>query len=160
MPQNNPRIKNSLMSMIIFLTHKAEEKELKPVITIAKLTDMMQSTGLRLTYQQLSELSKDPQIAPFIKSINKNQIEFNLGGEELQQEPAIPDFNTNEQPQADSNEENPEDFAAPEDENNEESFNQTEENPNNAMEPQEYGPPHQQKSIVSQMARRAAARAD
>jgi hypothetical protein len=153
--QSNPRIKNLLLTMIIFFKHKAEEKGLKPVITVAKLIDMMRGSGLRLSYQQLVDLSKDPTIAPSIKSINKNQIEFNLGEEST--EPTVADVMPPEQEQTEQGGEeeyNPDDFAMPE--GNDEEMSQ--ENSGNAMEPEENIRPQQ--SIISQMAKRAASRPD
>ena len=159
-PLMNPQIKNTLMSMIIFLKHKAEEKNLKPVITVAKLTDMLRSSGLKLSYQQLVDLTKDPTIAPSIKSINKNQIEFNLGDEEtvapVEPEAITPEDFGEEQPETENagdEEYNPEDFEMPEGEE------APEESPAPEAEP-EQAEPKQKESTVTQMAKRAAMRRD
>jgi hypothetical protein len=151
---SNPLIQNTLLSLIVFLKHKAEEKSLKPVITIAKLSDMMRSSGMRITYQQLVDLSKSPAIAPSIKSINKNQIVFNLDTDEVEPQqsemPMEPIPNEEENP-----EENPDEMGG--DEYNPEDFS----GPEEGIENQEMQPPqHQQQSIISAMARRAANRPD
>ena len=154
-PQTNPRTKNLLLTMIVFFKHKAEEKGLKPVITVAKLIDMLRSSGLRLSYQQLVDLTQDPTIAPSIKSINKNQIEFNLGGEEAPEEPGVADIPF--APDEEQGEEfNPDDFSQQEGSN--EAPQGQAQNAGNAMEPEENFRPQQ--SIVRQMAKRAMARPD
>jgi hypothetical protein len=151
----NPLIRSTFLTVITFLKHKAEEKGLKPIITVSKLIDMLNSSGLNITYQQLADMAKDPIISPSIKSINKNQVEFNIGDEEatapeeLLPKTATPPENDESSENGDFN---PDDFEGPE--NDEE---QTQENPNNEMEDQGY---RNQESTISQMAKRAAARAD
>jgi hypothetical protein len=149
----NPRIKNLLLTMIVFFKHKATEKDLKPVITIAKLIDMLRGSGFHLSYQQLVDMTKDPTIAPSIKSINKNQIEFNLGDESAT-EPSVADVMPQEQQPAQGDEEeyNPDDFAMPE----------GEEGTPEEGEPQPFQqePQRPQQSIIHQMATRAMNRAD
>jgi len=146
----NPRIKNLLMIMIVFFKHKATEKGLKPVITIAKLIDMLRGSGFHLSYQQLVDITKDPTIAPSIKSINKNQIEFNLGDESAT-EPSVADVMPQEQQpeQGEDEEYNPDDFAMPEGEEGEES-----------QQLQQEEPQRPQQSIIHQMATRAMNRPD
>lgn len=117
---SNPLIKNTLLSMITFLKHKAEEKQLKPVITVAKLIDMLKSSGLNITYQQLAELAQDPTIAPSIKSINNNQVELTLGNEGSPDEDFNPDdFSFDENGEGDNSpdQQAPEDEEMPEREN-------------------------------------------
>ena len=158
-PKANPRIKNTLLSIIVFLKHKAEDKNLKPVITVAKLIDMLRSSGIKLNYQQLLDLTKNPFIAPSIKSINKNQIEFNLGDEEEPSEFGLENASSTDQPEQEEGGEeqessdedgeyNPEDFEMPEDE----------ETPENTVEPE--AAPKQKESMVTAMAKRAAQRPD
>jgi hypothetical protein len=157
-PHPNIKLKNTLLSIVVFLKHKAEEKGLKPVITVAKLTDMLRSSGLRITYQQLVDLTKDPTIAPSIKSINKNQIEFNLGDdEEGLAQPEVADVPMEPEEPQEGGEEgdyNPDDFAMPEGEEG------APEDQAAAPAPEEEPQGKPQQSIVTQMAKRAAARAD
>jgi hypothetical protein len=158
--QSNPLIKNKLLMILTFLKHKAEEKGLKPIITVAKLTDMLRSGGLTITYQQLVDLSKDPTIASSIKSINKNQIELSLGTDDASDasgldlggmgqapdqsaEPVQPEEGTGDE------EYNPDDFAAGDEDQG---------NTGNEMDDEE--PIRPQQSIVTAMAKRAAARPD
>lgn len=155
---SNPLIKNSFLAIVTLCKHKAEEKNLKPIITVAKITDMLRGSGLRITYQQIVDLTKDPLIAPSIKSINKNQIEFNLGSEA--EEPTEPvDLNFDQSQPSEENGEgnseeeyNPDDFSAPEGEGE-----VPQENPNYDMAGQG---PRPQQSIVRQMAKRAMNRPD
>ena len=92
MPQlnqsGNPRLKNNLLALIILMKRKAENNGLDPVIPVAKVIDMLRSSGMHITYQQLADLAKDPTIAPFISAINKNQIKINMGTEETEPEQA------------------------------------------------------------------------
>lgn len=162
---NNIGLKNTLLSLIIFLKHKAEEKDLKPVISIAKLIDLLKGTGLKITYQQIVDLTKSPEISSSIKSINKNQIEFNIGTEEIEQneepQPTFDDqdFNPNSESEdredegdsEESDELNPEDFEAPEDKESESS--ETENKDDDFDEKQE-----SRKDLISSMAKRAASR--
>ena len=141
------------------MEHKAEEKDLEPVIPVSKVIDLLRGSGLKLSYQQLVDLTKDPSIAPSIKSINKNQLQLNLGDEETSTEPIVPVAEPNQDveqnPEGQGKEEfNPDDFAMPEGEGNEE----PQENSCNEMEPEENGRPQQ--SVVRQMALRAAKRPD
>lgn len=81
---NNVLLKNALQEILTFLRHKAEDKGLQPVITVAKLTSMLHIAGVKVTYHLLSELVQDPDIAPMVQSLNKNQIVLNLGDEEVE----------------------------------------------------------------------------
>jgi hypothetical protein len=163
MAEMNNRLSNTLLSVIVFLKHKAEEKDLKPIISVAKLVDMLKSSGLRITYQQLVELTNDPKIKSSIKSINKNQIEFNLGGD-TNETPSpteqSPEFNLGDDGEENAGQDqsdedfNPDDFAIPEDGTGDEGV----ENP--MEEPQQVQANYQQPSVVSQMAKRALNRPD
>ena len=75
-------LKNTLISIIALLRKKAEDKGLKPVISISKLSSLLQIGGLKVTYAQLKKMAKDPLIASYIKSINKNQVELRLDDSE------------------------------------------------------------------------------
>ena len=159
----NPLLKNTLLTLLVFLKHRAEDKGLKPIITVAKLTDLLRGSGLKVSYQQLVNLSKDPAISSSIKSINKNQVELRLDDDEPSSS-TMPEI-SNVEPEGQSEENmdgddeyNPEDFAMPEGEDEEPQEEQSEEGADYAVEPQEG--PRQQQSIVSQMAKRAAARPD
>jgi len=156
-PHTNPAIKNTLLTLLVFLKHKAEEKGLEPVISVSKVIDLLRGSGLRLSYQQLVDLTQDPSIAPSIKSINQNQIELNLGDEEAAA-PAmdIPMEPEPEEGQAEGGDEeyNPEDFAMPEGEE------QAPEEGQPTPQPQEEEEGRPQQSIVTQMAKRAASRPD
>jgi hypothetical protein len=162
----NPLIKNTLLTTIVFLKHKAEDNNLNPVITVTKLIDLLKAGGLNITYQQLADFAKDPLIAPSIKSINKNQVELTLGDEEapVQTPPPIEQPQQAQQAQLavqqavqpeemGEEEYNPEDFAAPENDEEE----QTEENADNEVANET---PRNKESTVSQMAKRALNRAD
>ncbi|VVC05570.1 Uncharacterised protein [uncultured archaeon] len=141
-------LKNSLLSIIVFLKHKAEEKNLKPIISIAKLSDMLRGSGLSITYQQLLDLTKEPNIAPFIKDINRNQVEFNIDAEEPSDEEfSEPDLSR--EPIPDENLEEPTQEPAPQ-----------EEQPQTVFPQQPINIQNGQSGTVSQMARRAAARPD
>lgn len=147
----NPKLRNSFLTLLVFLKHKAEEKDLEPVISVSKVIDLLRGSGLKLSYQQLVDLTQDPTISPSIKSINKNQLELNLGTEEVNTDTLM------NQPKKQSSQppENQEkfdfdDFSSPEYETSETS------EPEELEEPEEK--PHQ--SIISQMAKRAAKRMD
>jgi hypothetical protein len=159
----NPLIKNSFLAIVTLCKHKAEEKNLNPVISVSKITDMLRASGLRITYQQIVDLTKDPTIAPSIKSINQNQIEFNLGDEEasapvdldFDQGQEAPPENGEEHGEGNGEEYNPDDFSFPEGEGQEGQAPQ--ENPNDEMANQGQGP---QPSVISAMAKRAMNRPD
>ena len=152
--QPNLLIKNALLSVLTFLKHKAEEKDLQPVITVSKLLELLPS-GIKITYQQLVDLSKDPVISQSIKSINKNQVELKLGSD-ADEEPSseIPDV----QPENDEN------FDSAEDSNSDDfSFDETEENfdDDGEFEPTPQEPEeemHPKPDVIKQMAKRAASR--
>ena len=150
----NPLLKNALLSVLTFLKHKAEEKDLRPVITVSKILDLL-PTGIKINYQQLVDLSKDPFIAQSIKSINKNQIELRLGSDEEETpEPAPmemqPAHDENAQPGEGGDEEyNPDDFSF--DEGGEEA-------PQEGVPAQQEEPMYPQPDVIKQMAKRAAQR--
>lgn len=160
-PHTNPRIKNTLLTLLVFLKHKAEEKDLEPVIPVAKVIDLLRGSGLKLSYQQLVDLTQDPSIAPSIKSINKSQLELNLGEEDETPAPAmdIP-MEPEEGEGEDQGEEfNSDDFSFPEGEGEQAPVEgQPAQAAAPAPEEEPQGKPQQ--SIVTQMAKRAAARPD
>jgi hypothetical protein len=148
--QPNPLIKNALLTVLTFLKHKAEERDLQPVITVSKLLNLLPS-GIKITYQQLVDLSKDPVIAQSIKSINKNQVELRLGSdaeEEPEPAPTVQPEKDEEQPEGDE-EYNPDDFSFDE---------EGSEAPAEGPPQQEEEPIRPQQDVVKQMAKRAAAR--
>jgi len=149
-------LRNNLLTLLTFLKHKAEDKGLKPIITVAKLIDMM--PGAKPTYDQLQELiDQDPTIGNFVKSKNRNQIELRLESEEA---------STPEPESTDAGE----DFSGvqPFEPPSEEPSDETEVGPEEAVvpeEPAEEAPEEPQQpltprkpSVVSQMAKRAARR--
>ncbi len=146
--KNDPRLRNSLLSIIAMMQHKAEDRGLRPVITIAKLQQLLEVAGVNVTYQQLVDLSKDPAIAPSIKSINRNQIVLNLGDEEPQEPDSA---STPPPPPADDNSIDSTEWIPDESDSSNETTDTFD-------EPEE--PVQQRKSIISQMAKRAASRAD
>lgn len=153
---SNPLLTNTLLSVLTFLKHKADERGLKPVITVAKLTNLLHSSGLNLTYQQLADLTKDHRIAPSIKSINKNQIELNLGNEEpIQPEiaPEMPDM------EDENDEENQNSEESSDEEFNPNDFNMDEENSGEEGQPEDKEHEHKDETVAN-MASRALARAD
>jgi len=156
MPQNNkkidPILKNTLISVLAFLKHKAEDKGLSPVISVTKLVDLLKSSGMTITYQQLLDMTHDQSISKSIKSINKNQVTISLGGEENEEQP-LQDFGG--EPESSEDEFNPDDFQAPEED--EEGENPEAAPVENEAEPNQYG---RQKSIVGSMAHRAMSRPD
>jgi hypothetical protein len=151
------RMKNILISIISLLKHKAEDKGLKPVISVAKLIDLLKVSGMTITYQQLLDLSKDPAIASSIKEINKTQVELSLSDDEEENFEPNTDENSNNADNSavtDNEEEfKPDDFAVP-DSNEAPSTTPTAVSPENS---QIYTP---KQSIVGQMARRASHRPD
>jgi hypothetical protein len=158
-PHTNPAIKNTLLTLLVFLKHKAEEKGLDPVISVSKVIDLLRGSGLKLSYQQLVDLTQDPSIAPSIKSINNNQIEINLGDEDENTAPAMdipmePEEGEGEEGQEGGDEFGSDDFSFPEGE---------EAAP---VDGQQQAPPEEefqgrpQQSIITQMAKRAASRPD
>ena len=160
MPQQNqsgnPRLKNNLLAMIILMKRKAENKGLDPVIPVAKVIDMLRSSGMHITYQQLAELTKDPTIAPFISAINKNQITINMGTEETEPEPVALSQPT---PSANASPEMGGDFGG--DDMGDEFNPEEEEAPINDEEDFMAGSKARPRpSIVTSMAKRAAARRD
>ena len=137
------------------------DKGIVPVISVAKLIDLLKISGMTLTYQQLLDMTKDPTIAQSIKSINKNQVTIALRNDEV--ETPIENFPPEENTEEDNVGEDDEDFN-PDDFNSEdEEFGNNLEEPNyeNTEEPQEHNSRYgQEKSTVSNMARRALSRAD
>ncbi len=71
----NPALKNTLLMLLVLMRHKAEDSGKSPIITIAKLTDIMKLSKMDLSYHQLLDLVQDPSISKLVKSINKNQLE-------------------------------------------------------------------------------------
>jgi hypothetical protein len=150
----DPILKNSLVSVLAFLKHKAEDKGLSPVISVAKLIDLLKFSGMTLTYQQLLDMTHDPTISKSIKSINKNQVTISLGDEEPEEQP-LEDLG-NVAPEGEE-EFNPDDFQAPEEGNEFEEGETSESAPEENEESNNFG---KQKSTVSQMAKRAMLRND
>jgi hypothetical protein len=160
--KTDPILKNTLISVLSFLKHKANDKGIKPVISVTKLIDLLKTSGMTLTYQQLVDLTKDPTIAKSIKSINKSQVTIALGDEEPEEAPledldnTEPSFEDNE---GEDEEFNPDDFQAPDEEGFEEDFSN--ENNNSPEESEEHNSRYgSEKSTVSCMAKRALSRAD
>ena len=153
--QSNPLIKNALLSVLTFLKHKAEEQDLRPVITVSKLLELLPS-GIKITYQQLVDLTKDPNIAKSIKSINKNQLELRLGSDEFDEDPVSAPAPEPKQPEENDgdNENFPEDD---EEDYNPDDFSFDEEPASFEAPPEESMRPRP--DIVKQMAKRAASRA-
>lgn len=151
-----PLLKNSFLEVLLLIKHKANDKGLRPVISMAKVIDMMGGAGMHVTPQQLLDLSQDSSVRGLIKSINKNELTVNTdyddsGDSEL--EPELPSSNA-EQPlvpptpapnSAATEPMDGQDLQAPE-----EPF----------PTDQPYPPPTQarQPNVVSQMARRAMSR--
>ena len=150
--QKTPMLKNSFLTLLKFLQHKTEDKGLAPVISVAKIIDMLKSTGITISYQQLLDLTKDANIASMIKSINRNQLVIrSVGDEEVPQPMPTPE------PEEENPEEefNPEEFESSE---NEEGTGEEFGGPNE----EEYmtSNPRPKKGVISTMARRALKRPD
>lgn len=165
MPQQkriDPIMRNSLISILSFLKHKAEDKGVVPVISVAKLIDLLKTSGMTITYQQLLDMTQDPAIAQSIKSINKNQVTIALSSDEAVAAPTPQeDFTSTENNEEDAEDEfNPDDFNS---DGESEDFGSEDNSNNNYQdneEPQHNSRYGQQKSTVSNMAKRALGRAD
>ena len=177
MRESNPLLKNSLLSLLSFLRSKAVDKNLNPVISVEKVIDMLKSTGMHITYQQLADLVQDPIIAPAVASINKSRLTLTLSTEAPTEEPAMsepeipmetPPENTedvNQMPEEEPNEADYMPEVGAEDEPGEGIPGEVAgpvETPmtNTADSNDEYVEPFQKPSVVSTMAKRAMSRPD
>lgn len=80
MPENS--LKNTLLSILVLLRNKAEEKGVEPVISTQKLSNLLQVSGIKPSQEQLSELLQNPEIAPFIASEDDTEVRLKQGGNE------------------------------------------------------------------------------
>jgi len=142
-------LRNTLLSILGLLKHKAMDKNLEPVISVSKVIDMLKIAGVVVTYDQLATLAKDPSIQPSIASINQNQLKLNLGDEPTQ-EPAAP----MPEPPEEAPMENPEETMPEEEQGGDEDYLPPDGEEQYEEQPKPY------KSTVSMMAKRAARRAD
>jgi len=141
-------LRNSLLSILGLLRHKASDKNLEPVISVSKVIDMLKIAGIVVTYDQLANLAKDPAIQPLVSSINQNQLRLNLGDEPTP-EPELP---MPEPVQDENPEENPDEMMPPEEDEDSDDYLPPDE--------EQEEPERPYKSTVSMMARRAAKRND
>jgi hypothetical protein len=64
------------------MKHKAQDKNLVPVVSTKKFIDILRGTGINVTYQELSDLiQQDQVIGNMVANIDKNQVKINLTGE-------------------------------------------------------------------------------
>lgn len=155
---SNSRLKNSIISLLSLLRHKAQDKGVAPVISISKILDMLKITGMNITYHQLVALSEDPSIASSIKSINKNQLTLTSdddvdAGTEINNQPIPPD----DYDEDEGEEEDGEGEFGSSDEFDDYEEPESEVPAESALSEPAPGP---RRSIVNTMAKRAARRAD
>ena len=159
----NPALKNTLLMLLVLMRHKAEDSGKSPIITIAKLTDIMKLSKMDLSYHQLLDLVQDPSISKLVKSINKNQLEvrteFNdddLNEPSLEDEEALtpPEDEEGEDGEDGADLQSPEEDTGMEDDG---SLGMPPPSPEEISPPTTPAPPRKP-SLVTQMAKRAMSR--
>ena len=74
---------NKVMSLLVFLKNRAEQTGAKPEISMDALSQMAQSVGISLTYDNFSTLvQSNPNFNALVSDFNQDTVVLNLAGDE------------------------------------------------------------------------------
>lgn len=78
----DPQLHASLLALLNLMVNKAKQNNLKPVIKTQKLIDLLKTSGITISYQQLRDLTNDPSIQSLISDCNKDQTTLNIDSDD------------------------------------------------------------------------------